>query len=127
MVALLMPATSPCDSSMSSVLKPLRSPQRKNIRSIIEAQSCASVPPEPDWISKKALLASISPENIRLNSKSATLFSKCSKSSTTVSTVSSSSSSTAISSNSSASAKPRSRSLMVLTITSNCPRSLPSD
>ena len=27
-----------------------------------------SVPPEPDWISRKALLASISPENMRRNS-----------------------------------------------------------
>jgi len=46
MVALLIPATSPGDTSISSVLKPLRSPQRKYMRNNISAQSCASVPPE---------------------------------------------------------------------------------
>ena len=45
------PATSPSETSISSVLKPRRSPQRRYMRSSMLAQSCASVPPEPAWIS----------------------------------------------------------------------------
>ena len=36
------------------------------MRSSICAQSCASVPPAPAWMSRKALCASISPRNMRL-------------------------------------------------------------
>ena len=38
-VVVDMPATSPADASINSVLNPRRSPQRKNIRKIISAQS----------------------------------------------------------------------------------------
>src|SRR6185503_20972591 len=38
------------------------------MRSSICAQSCASVPPAPAWMSRKALCESISPRNMRLNS-----------------------------------------------------------
>ena len=44
-----MPATSPSDSSIISALKPLLSLHRRYIRSSISAQSCASVPPAPDF------------------------------------------------------------------------------
>ena len=50
------------------VLKLLDSPQRRYMRNNISAQSWASVPPEPACISRKALLSSISPENMRRNS-----------------------------------------------------------
>ncbi|CSC59362.1 Uncharacterised protein [Vibrio cholerae] len=46
-VADFNPATSPSDTSITSVLKPLASAQRKYMRSSIDVQSCASVPPEP--------------------------------------------------------------------------------
>jgi hypothetical protein len=42
------------------------------MRRSISAQSWASVPPEPAWMSRKALEASISPENMRRNSSSPT-------------------------------------------------------
>ena len=46
-VAVLMPATSPSDCSRIVASKPLRSQYRRYWRRIIEAQSCASVPPAP--------------------------------------------------------------------------------
>ena len=64
-VALLMPATSPGEASIISVANPRRSPQRRYMRSSISAQSCASVPPDPAWMSRKAFAASISRENMR--------------------------------------------------------------
>ncbi len=85
-----MPATSPGDASIICVLKPRRSPQRKYIRNSISAQSCASVPPDPPWISTYALLGSISPENIRRNSSSCTCWLSLSTSSTINEIVSSS-------------------------------------
>ena len=48
-VALFRPASSPGLASSSSTLKPRSAAQRSYIRSIISAQSCASVPPVPDW------------------------------------------------------------------------------
>ena len=126
MVALLIPATSPAETSINSVLKPCPSPQRRYIRSSISAQSCASVPPDPAWISTKALQASISPENIRRNSRPTTSVSRSFKSSIILFILSSSSSSTDISSSSSASFKPLSSSSMVTTIFSSRERSCPS-
>ena len=66
-----MPATSPGAESMTSALKPRCSPQRRYMRSSICAQSCASVPPAPAWMSRNALCESISPRNMRLNSSCA--------------------------------------------------------
>ena len=51
-----MPATSPSVSSITSVLKPLRSQYFRYWRSSIAAQSQASVPPAPAWMSMKQLL-----------------------------------------------------------------------
>ena len=45
------------------------------MRSSIAAQSCASVPPAPAWMSMKQLRGSIGLLNIRRNSSSATVFS----------------------------------------------------
>jgi hypothetical protein len=45
------------------------------MRASMPAQSCASVPPEPDWMSMKQLAASIWPLNMRRNSRSPTRFS----------------------------------------------------
>src|SRR5574337_924455 len=63
-----MPATSPPLTSINSVFQPRDSHQCRYMRSSISAQSCASVPPAPAWISTKAFAASILPENIRWNS-----------------------------------------------------------
>jgi hypothetical protein len=62
-VALLMPATSPSDSSSTSALKPLRSQYFRYWRSSIDAQSQASVPPAPAWMSMNALAWSIAREH----------------------------------------------------------------
>ena len=51
----LMPATSPPLTSISSVFQPRDSHQRRYMRSRISAQSCASVPPAPAWMSTKAV------------------------------------------------------------------------
>ena len=91
---------------MISVLKSCDSAQRKYIRRIISAQSWASVPPAPDWMSRNALLLSSSPENMRRNSSPSTCCSKPARSDTSSSTVSLSSSSTASSSRSFASESP---------------------
>ncbi len=64
-----MPATSPSLWSITSVLKPRASPHRRYMRRSIAAQSCASVPPAPAWMSRNALCESISPGNMRLNSR----------------------------------------------------------
>ena len=69
-----MPATSPPLTSISSVFQPRDSHQRRYMRSSISAQSCASVPPAPAWMSTKALFASILPENMRWNSSFSTSF-----------------------------------------------------
>src|SRR5215469_6523650 len=64
-----MPATSPGLESITSHLKPCAAHQRRYMRSSICAQSCASVPPAPAWMSRKALCTSISPWNMRLSSR----------------------------------------------------------
>ncbi|MNT29521.1 hypothetical protein D3C72_1652670 [compost metagenome] len=51
-VAPLIPATSPADSSMMVASKPRLSAQRRYMRSRMLAQSWASVPPEPAWMSR---------------------------------------------------------------------------
>ena len=61
-----MPATSPGFESITSQSKPRAAPQRRYMRSSICAQSCASVPPAPAWMSRNALCESISPGNMRL-------------------------------------------------------------
>src|SRR6188508_3193453 len=68
MVALFMPATSPACESMTSASKPRDAAHFRYMRSSICAQSCASVPPAPAWMSRNALCESISPRNMRLNS-----------------------------------------------------------
>jgi len=72
-VALLMPAMSPSDSSSSVALKPLRSAYFRYWRSSIEAQSQASVPPAPAWMSRKQLLGSAGLLNMRRNSRPSTI------------------------------------------------------
>jgi hypothetical protein len=52
-VALFTPATSPALTSISSVFQPRPSQKRRYMRSSISAQSCASVPPAPAWMSTK--------------------------------------------------------------------------
>ncbi len=68
-----MPATSPGFESMTSALKPRAAAHFRYMRSSICAQSWASVPPAPAWMSRKALWESISPRNMRLNSSARTL------------------------------------------------------
>ena len=101
-----MPATSPSDSSSSSALKPLRSAYFRYCRSSIDAQSQASVPPAPAWMSMKQLLGSAGWLNMRRNSSVETSFSKISMSACTAASVSSSFSSRAISNSSAASFRP---------------------
>jgi hypothetical protein len=68
-----MPATSPGLSSSSSALKPLRSQYFRYWRSSICAQSHASVPPAPAWMSRKQLLGSAGLLNMRRNSSASTV------------------------------------------------------
>src|SRR5579864_2032371 len=72
-----MPATSPGLESITSQLKPCAAPQRRYMRSSICAQSWASVPPAPAWMSRNALCASISPRNMRRSSRRRTCSSNC--------------------------------------------------
>ena len=74
-----MPATSPGCESITSALKPRAAAQRRYMRSSICAQSCASVPPAPAWMSRKALCESISPRNMRLSSRWRTSLSRRSR------------------------------------------------
>ncbi len=53
---------------MTSAVKPRDAAQRRYMRMSMFAQSCASVPPAPAWMSMKALWESISPWNMRFNS-----------------------------------------------------------
>ena len=98
-----MPATSPSDSSSTSTPKPLRSQYLRYMRSSIAAQSCASVPPEPDWMSTKQLFGSSALENMRRNSMLAMSFSAAARSPATLISVASSASARAISNSSPAS------------------------
>src|SRR6185436_14160625 len=67
-----MPATSPSDCSSTSARNPFLSQYLRYMRSIIDAQSCASVPPAPAWMSMKQLFGSSGLWNMRRNSRSAT-------------------------------------------------------
>src|SRR5213079_1998348 len=71
-----MPATSPPVRSSTSTAKPFLSQYLMYMRSSIAAQSCASVPPEPAWMSAKQLLGSSGLENMRRNSSAATSLSR---------------------------------------------------
>jgi hypothetical protein len=73
MVAPLMPAVSPGVSSSICVLKPLRSAYFRYWRSSMLAQSQASVPPAPAWMSTKQLSGSAGLLNIRRNSSCLTV------------------------------------------------------
>ena len=73
MVALRMPATSPSVSSITSALKPLRSQYFRYWRSSMLAQSQASVPPAPAWMSMKQFSGSAGLANMRRNSSCSTV------------------------------------------------------
>src|ERR1044072_128905 len=60
-VAELIPASSAGGTSPTPMATPRRSAQRRYMRSIISAQSAASVPPAPEWISQMASRSSCSP------------------------------------------------------------------
>src|SRR6266699_1717930 len=62
-VADVMPASVPPWTSSSSTSKPRRSAQREYMRNSISVQSCASVPPAPEWTSQIASRSSCSPVN----------------------------------------------------------------
>ena len=125
-LAPLMPATSPSLMSTTSVLKPCCSPQRRYMRSSICAQSWASVPPAPAWMSRNALCESIWPGNMRLNSSCLTSRSSTATSRSTACAVDSSFSSTARFSNSPASFRPLVTRSSVFTTCSRRARSRPS-
>src|SRR3954463_9449514 len=101
-----MPATSAGVCSSTSTAKPLRSQYLMYMRSSIEAQSCASVPPEPDWMSMKQLFGSSGLENMRRNSSAATSLSNFATSDATPTRVASSFSGRAMSKSSFASWMP---------------------
>src|SRR5687768_15806022 len=121
-----MPATSPSLTSTTSVLKPCCSPQRRYMRSSICAQSCASVPPAPAWMSRNALCESIWPGNMRLNSSCLTSRSSVARSRSTDCAVDSSFSSTARFNSSPASLRPLVTRSSVPTTCSRRARSRPS-
>ena len=96
------------------------------MRSRIAAQSWASVPPLPAWISMKQGLGSIGLWNIRRNSMSSTVRSSTSTSLATATSVASSPSVRASSNSSPLSFSRASRSVSVPTTPSSCFLSLPS-
>ena len=120
-----MPATSPGVCSSTSAVKPLRSQYLRYMRSSIDAQSCASVPPEPDWISMKQLFGSSGLENMRRNSSAATSSPSFSTSAATPKTVASSLSARASWNSSAASERPLLTRPSVATIASSAFFSLP--
>ena len=71
-----MPATSPALWSVTVTVNPRDSAQRRYIRSSIWAQSWASVPPAPAWMSRNAPRGSISPGNMRDSSSLRTRLSR---------------------------------------------------
>src|SRR5258708_3492381 len=121
-----MPATSPGDSSRTSIWKPLRSQYLAYMRSSICAQSWASVPPDPDWMSMKQLLGSSGSENMRRNSRSATVFPACATSVSIAASVASSFSERASWNSSRASRSWPSRPARTRTVFSSCFFSRPS-
>src|SRR5664280_313202 len=68
-VADIRPASCPSVASSTSMSKPRRSAQREYMRSIISAQSWASVPPAPAWISATASPSSYFPANNERSSR----------------------------------------------------------
>src|SRR5262245_3753224 len=121
-----MPATSPGDSSSTSTWYPLRSQYLAYMRSSICAQSWASVPPDPAWMSMKQLLGSSGSENIRRNSRSATIFSAPATSASIAARVAASSSARASANSSAASRSLPFRSVRTPTRLSSCFFSRPS-
>ncbi|CFN77576.1 Uncharacterised protein [Bordetella pertussis] len=118
MVADFRPATSPSDSSRISALKPLRSAYLRYWRSSIEAQSCASVPPAPAWMSTKQFSGSAGLANMRRNSSVSSFSWKRSASCSMASSVASSLSASASSTSSHESARPLPNSVRVSTTSS---------
>src|SRR5229473_452971 len=96
------------------------------MRSSICAQSCASVPPEPDWMSMKQLLGSSGSENMRRNSRSATVLPACATSVSIAASVASSFSERASWNSSRASRSWPSRPARTRTVFSSCFFSRPS-
>src|SRR5579871_5398527 len=121
-----MPATSPSLCSRISARKPFLSQYLRYMRSSIEAQSCASVPPAPAWMSMKQLLGSSGLENMRRNSRDATSRSSFSVSDEMLERVASSPSARASSKSSRASPRPPSTRSSVPTTASRDFFSLPS-
>src|SRR5438034_48046 len=121
-----MPATSPPVRSSTSTAKPFLSQYLMYMRSSIAAQSCASVPPEPAWMSTKQLLGSSGLENMRRNSSAATSLSRRDASRPISSSVASSASARAMSNSSFASARPLPTRPSVPTTASSAFFSLPS-
>src|SRR6266480_3292983 len=121
-----MPATSPSVRSSASMAKPFLSQYLMYMRSSIAAQSCASVPPEPAWMSTKQLLGSSGLENMRRNSSAATSLSRRDDSRPISSRVASSASARAMSNSSFASARPLPTRPSVPTTASSAFFSLPS-
>src|SRR5882672_5591560 len=126
MLALLIPATSPSLESMTSARKPCLSAHLRYMRMSICAQSCASVPPAPAWMSRNALCASISPGNMRANSSFLSVDSRGARSFSTAARVPASPSSSASSVSAAASLSPPVRRSSVSTVCSRRARSRPN-
>src|SRR5262245_59022546 len=90
------------------------------MRSSICAQSCASVPPDPDWMSMKQLFGSSGLENMRRNSRSETIFSAPATSASIAASVAASFSSRAREKSSTASRSLPLRSVRMPTRLSSC-------
>ncbi len=73
-VMLLMPTSSPGCKSVMVVLYPFASHQRIYIRMSIDAQSCASVPPAPEFIFNTASMESSSWRSMFFSSRSSMHF-----------------------------------------------------
>src|SRR5438045_3878611 len=121
-----MPATSPSVCSRISARNPFLSQYFRYMRSSMEAQSCASVPPAPAWMSMKQLFGSSGLENMRRNSRDATSRPSFSISAEILESVASSPSARASSNSSRASERPPSTRSSVATTASRDFFSLPS-
>src|SRR5882672_8205247 len=112
--------------SKISARKPCLSAHLRYMRRSICAQSWASVPPAPAWISTKALCESISPGNIRANSSFWMVASSGPRSFSTAASVPASPSSSASSASAAASLRPPVRRSSVSTVCSSRARSRPN-
>src|SRR3954467_7560980 len=121
-----MPATSPGVCSRISAPKRLRSQYLRYMRMSICAQSCASVPPAPAWMSMKQLFGSSGLENMRRNSSAATSVSNLARSEATPASVASSFSGRAMSKSSFASWMPDAIDTSAATVESSAFFSRPS-